>query len=345
METKVAAYQSLPRDAKLSGTVEDIDLSLEDFTARVNSDLVGKVVNIASRCAGFMAKKFDNRLSAACAETPLVQEFIAAGESIALHYENRDFGRAVREIMALADKANQYIDEKKPWALAKMAGREQEVHEVCSVGLNLFRQLLVYLAPILPEMAEAGRDFLNVQSLGWESRQQLLLGHTINAFTPLMTRVEKEKVDAMVDASKENLAPANSIPSPPTGGEGQGEGLAAKKPVEQISPTVTIDDFLKIDMRVAKIVNAQHVPGADKLLQLTLDIGEEKLRNVFAGIKSAYPEPSMLIGRHTVMVANLAPRKMKFGMSEGMVLAAGPGGADIFILSPDDGATPGMQVK
>lgn len=327
--------------AKLSGTVEDIDLSLEDFTARVNSDLVGKVVNIASRCAGFIAKKFDNTLSHECAELALLQDFIAAGDSIALHYENRDFGRAVREIMALADRANQYIDEKKPWALAKIEGREQEVHAVCSVGLNLFRQLLVYLAPILPQMAEASRDFLNVKSLNWASREQLLLGHAINLFTPLLTRVEKEKIDAMIEASKEHLtATADPVPAAAT----TARATATAAP-ETLAPEITIDDFVKIDIRVAKIVNAQPVQGADKLLQLTLDIGEEKTRNVFAGIKSAYPEPEKLVGRLTIMVANLAPRKMKFGMSEGMVLAAGPGGADIFILSPDDGSTPGMKVK
>lgn len=324
--------------AKLSGSVEDIDLNLEDFTFRVNSDLVGKVVNIASRCSGFISKKFEGRLSASCAEEALVQEFIQAGDSIALHYENRDFGRAVREIMALADRANQYIDEKKPWALAKEAGREQEVHDVCSVGLNLFRQLITYLAPILPHTAEASRSFLNVGNLDWETRRAPLLGHSINAFMPLMTRVEKDKVDAMVEASRENLA-ATTPPAP------------ASSNVEAVAPEISIDDFLKIDLRVAMIVNAQHVEGADKLLQLTLDIGETneqgegKTRNVFAGIKSAYPDPSGLIGRHTVMVANLAPRKMKFGMSEGMVLAAGPGGQDIFLLSPDEGARPGMKVK
>jgi len=317
--------------AKLSGTVEDIDLNLEDFQFRVNSDLVGKVVNIASRCAGFISKKFEGRLSAHCAEPALLNDFIHAGHSIAQHYENRDFGRAVREIMTLADRANQYIDEKKPWALAKEAGKENEVQEVCSVGLNLFRQLITYLAPILPRTAEASRAFLNVSSLNWDSREQLLLGHAINAFTPLLTRVEKEKVDALVEASKENLAPTVAAP--------------AAAATEALAPEIGIDDFTKIDLRIARIVNAQHVEGADKLLQLTLDIGEGRIRNVFAGIKSAYPDPSALIGRHTVMVANLAPRKMKFGMSEGMVLAAGPGGKDIFILSPDHGATPGMKVK
>ncbi|MGC4088199.1 MAG: methionine--tRNA ligase subunit beta [Polyangiaceae bacterium] len=315
--------------------MEDIDLNLEDFQLRVNSDLVGKVVNIASRCAGFIAKKFDNRLSAECAEPALLQDFIAAGDSIATHYENRDFGRAVREIMALADRANQYIDEKKPWALAKEAGREAEVHAVCSVGLNLFRQLVTYLAPILPQTAEASRAFLNVETLAWDARQQLLLNHTINAFTPLMTRVEKEKVDAMVEASKENLVATQSpAPAAPTAAT-----------IEPLAAEISIDDFVKVDLRVATIINAQHVEGANKLLQLTLDVGEGKTRNVFSGIKSAYPDPEKLIGRKTVMVANLAPRKMKFGLSEGMVLAAGPGGTDIFLLTPDDGAEPGMQVK
>jgi methionyl-tRNA synthetase len=320
--------------AKLSGSVEDIDLNLEDFSLRVNSDLVGKVVNIASRCAGFINKKFDSVLAAECAEPALLQDFVSAGSSIAVHYENRDYGRAVREIMALADRANQYIDEKKPWALAKVEGQEAEVHAVCSVGLNLFRQLLVYLAPILPAMAEQAAGFLALDSLSWDSREQLLLGHRINTFAPLMTRVDKDKIDAMVEASRENLAPTaapvTDVPAAPA--------------VEAIASTINIDDFAKIDLRVAKIVDAKPVQGADKLLQLTLDIGGET-RNVFAGIKSAYPEPEKLIGRHTIMVANLAPRKMKFGMSEGMVLAAGPGGADIFILSPDDGATAGMKVK
>lgn len=342
--------------AKLSGSVEDIDLNLEDFTLRVNADLVGKVVNIASRCAGFISNKFDGRLSdhytkADCAEADLLQDFITAGDGIATHYENRDFGRAVRDIMALADRANQYIDEKKPWALAKEAGKEQEVHEVCSVGLNLFRQLMTYLAPILPRTAEASRAFLNVASLDWDARLQPLQGHTINPFTPLMTRVEKDKVEAMVEASRENLMAAASTSGTPSA---QVASAAAAAPVENQTKTATaeplaaeisIDDFVKIDLRVARIVNAQAVEGADKLLQLTLDIGEEKTRNVFAGIKSAYADPASLIGKHTVMVANLAARKMKFGISEGMVLAAGPGGKDIYLLSPDSGAAPGMKIK
>ncbi|HET8729900.1 MAG TPA: methionine--tRNA ligase [Moraxellaceae bacterium] len=325
--------------AKLSGSVEDIDLNLEDFQFRVNSDLVGKVVNIASRCAGFITKRFDGQLSNHCAEPALLNDFVHAGHSIALHYENRDFGRAVREIMTLADRANQYIDDKKPWALAKEPGREAEVHEVCSVGLNLFRQLMTYLAPILPGMAEASREFLNTGSLDWDARETLLLGHTIKPFAPLMTRIEKEKVEAMVEASRENLVAA--APTATATSQAATPATAQPEPV----PEIAIDDFMKIDLRVARIVSAQHVNGADKLIQLTLDVGEANTRNVFAGIKSAYPEPEKLVGRLTVMVANLAPRKMKFGMSEGMVLAAGPGGQDIFLLSPDAGAAPGMKVK
>lgn len=326
--------------AKLSGRVEDIDLNLEDFTLRVNSDLVGKVVNIASRCAGFINKKFDGVLSAECAEPQLLADVIAAGDSIATHYENRDFGRAVREIMALADRANQYIDEKKPWALAKQEGMDSEVHAVCSVGLNLFRQLMVYLSPILPAMSDASAQFLNVDNLNWDSRNDLLLNHKINAFNPLMTRIEAEKVAALVDASKDSL----QATAAPTAAPAKAAAKDKKAAVETAPEIISIDDFMKVDLRVAKIVNAQHVEGADKLLQLTLDLGGET-RNVFAGIKSAYSDPEKLIGRNTVMVANLAPRKMKFGMSEGMVLAAGPGGEDIFLLSPDDGAQPGMKVK
>jgi len=320
--------------AKLSGTVEDIDLNLEDFTFRVNSDLVGKVVNIASRCAGFINKQFEGKLADSSAEPELLAHFVDAGESIADHFERRDFGRAVREIMALADKANQYIDEKKPWALAKDPANREQVQAVCSVGLNMFRQLIVYLAPILPVTAEASRSFLNVDSLAWDTRQQLLISHTINAFTPLMTRVEKDKVAAMVEASKENLEPTAKVIAAP---------IAKETNIEAIAPTINIDDFTKIDLRVAKIVNAEHIPEAAKLLKLTLDLGNEQ-RTVFAGIKSAY-KPEDLIGRLTVMVANLAPRQMKFGVSEGMVLAAGAGGKEIFLLSPDDGSTAGMKVK
>ncbi|MEM7017739.1 MAG: methionine--tRNA ligase [Pseudomonadota bacterium] len=306
--------------AKLGSGVNDIDLNLEDFVQRVNSDLVGKVVNIASRCAGFISKRFDGQLAATIPEQALYDEFVAQGEAIAEAWDSREYNRAVREIMALADRANQYIDAEKPWIVAKEEGREQDLQAICTQGLNLFRVLLCYLQPVLPAMATATREFLNTD-LPWAPEP--LLNHQINKFKPLMQRVEKKQVDAMIEDGKEPEAPAATSDD----------------------NTIDYDTFSKVELRVARIVNAEHVEGADKLLQLTLDIGEDKPRNVFAGIKAAYPDPSVLQNRLTVMVANLAPRKMKFGVSEGMVLAAGPGGKDLWILSPDDGAKPGMEVK
>ena len=321
--------------AKLGRGIEDLDLNLDDFRARVNSDLVGKVVNIASRCAGFITKKFDGKLSDSCSEMDLYQEFVTQGDSIAKHYEDRDFGRAIREIMALADQANRYIDEKKPWVLAKQEGKQQEVQDACSVGLNLFRALMTYLKPVLPVMAENVESFLNAGQLSWDALQQPLEGTAINKFRPLMQRVEEKDTLAMVEESKESLQTGAKQP--------ETKQKPSADTVEPISPEIQFDDFAKIDLRVARIEKAAPVEGADRLLQLTLDLGSEK-KNVFAGIKSAYT-PESLEGKLTVMVANLAPRKMRFGMSEGMVLAAGPGGDDLFILHPDDGATPGMRIK
>ena len=314
--------------AKLSAGIDDIDLSFEDFTQRVNSDLVGKVVNIASRCSGFIKKRFDGQLSAQCAEPELFQQFTLASENIAALYEAREYGKAMREIMALADKANQYIDEKKPWLIAKEEGKDQELHEICSIGINLFRLLVAYLKPVLPKLATESEDFLNIESQPWPSNAQPLVSHEIKAFKALMTRVEEPKIAAIIEDSKENL---EKIVTP-----------VAKK-FAPIADEIEFDDFAKIDLRIAKIVKAEHVKGADKLLQLTVDIGDETL-NVFAGIKSAY-KPEDLEGKLTVVVANLKPRKMKFGMSEGMVLAAGPGGKDLWVLHPDDGAIAGMRVK
>ena len=321
--------------AKLGSTIDDIDLNLDDFQLRVNADLVGKVVNIASRCAGFISKRFDGRLAKTCAERDLYDTFVRAGEEIAGLYERREFGQAMREIMALADRANQYIDEKKPWALSRQEGMEQTVQDVCSVGLNLFRVLMTYLKPVLPRMAERVEAFLGIEPMTWVNLAEPLVGHTIRAYEPLMMRVDPAAVTAMQDASKESLAPTVA---PATAA--MAPGVLAGNP---IAPEISIDDFGKIDLRIARIVAAEHVEGADKLLHLTLDLGGET-RSVFAGIKSAY-KPEDLVGRLTVMVANLAPRKMKFGLSEGMVLAAGPGGKDLFILNPDDGAQPGMRVK
>ena len=314
--------------AKLTNGIDDLDLNFDDFSQRVNSDLVGKVVNIASRCSGFIKKRFDGTLSATCAEPVLFQQFVDASELIAQRYEDREYGKAMREIMALADKANQYIDEKKPWIIAKEEGKDAELQNICSMGINLFRLLITYLKPVLPSLAENAENFLNIESQDWPISVEPLLNHKINKFKPLMTRVEPDKIEAIVEASKENLEKAAE---------------PQVKNWDTIADTIEFDDFAKIDLRIAKIIKAEHVEGADKLLQLTVDIGDEN-RNVFAGIKSAY-SPEELEGKLTVMVANLKPRKMRFGMSEGMVLAAGSGGKDLWILNPDLGAQPGMRVK
>ena len=328
--------------AKLGSGVTDLDLNLEDFRLRVNSDLVGKVVNIASRCAGFIKKKFNSTLSDTVSEPELFAQFAQAAEPIGQHFEAREFSKAIREIMALADLANQYIDEKKPWQAIKEEGKEQEVHDVCSMGLNLFRQLIIYLSPVLPVMAEKTCNFLNLQSMQWSDAGTPLTGHEIKKFKPLMMRVEEERVQTVIDASKEELKTIEAQAVEPSE-----TNNASPLHTDPISEMINFDDFAKIDLRIAKIVKAEHVEKADKLLQLTLDLGGET-RNVFAGIKSAYA-PEDLEGKLTVMVANLAPRKMRFGVSEGMVLAAGPGGEDLWILNPDDdraqGAQPGMRVK
>ena len=314
--------------AKLSSSIDDIDFNLDDFVLRVNSDLVGKVVNIASRCAGFINKRFDGILSDQVGAANILDDMLKAGDSIAASYERCDFGKALREIMALADQANRFIDEHKPWVLAKEEGKEDQVQQVCSDGLNMFRLLITYLKPIVPQMSEAAETFLNVEPLTWDGRLQLLKSHKINKFKPLMTRIEADKIDAIVAASKEESAPAEE---------------STEDDVADISAEINFDDFAKVDLRIARIEKAEHVEGADRLLRLTLNIGSET-RNVFAGIKSAY-QPEDLEGKLTVMVANLAPRKMKFGMSEGMVLAAGPGGKDLWLLEPHEGAEPGMKVS
>ncbi|AMK76338.1 MULTISPECIES: methionine--tRNA ligase [Methylomonas] len=332
--------------AKLSAGVDDIDLNFDDFSQRVNSDLVGKVVNIASRCSGFIAKRFDGVLSAECSEPALFQQFVDANSTIADLYENREFGKAMREIMALADKANQYIDEKKPWLIAKEEGQDAELHAVCSMGVNLFRMLVAYLRPVIPTLAANAESFLNIPAQSWPSNAQPLLGHKINSFIPLMTRVEPDKIAAIVEASKENLEKTPSVTAKPVkqaAAVKTNPEQVAKAISEPIAEAIEIEDFAKIDLRIGRIVKAESVEGAEKLLQLTVDLGSET-RNIFAGIKSAYA-PEDLEGKLTVVVANLKPRKMRFGTSEGMVLAAGPGGKDIWVLSPDQGAQPGMRVK
>lgn len=316
--------------AKLTHKIDDLDLNLEDFAQRVNSDLVGKVVNIASRCASFITKKFDGVLSSEVDDQQLADEVMAAGDNLANLYENREFGKAMREIMALADKVNEYIAVKEPWQLIKDEAKQQDVHNICSLGINLFRILMTYLKPVLPALAEKTEAFLN-DELVWEGHKTLLANHKINKFKALMQRIEMDKVEAMIEASKESLQ--------------QEQKAVVTGPLadDPISEEIQFEDFAKIDLRVAKIVKAEHVEKADKLLRLELDLGGET-RQVFAGIKSAY-QPEDLEGKMTVMVANLAPRKMRFGMSEGMVLAAGPGGEDLWILNPEEGAQPGMRVK
>jgi len=317
--------------SKLNDGIDDLDLNFEDFVQRVNSDLVGKLVNIASRCAGFITRRFAGRLANTLAEPTLYTEFTAAGESIAQAYEGREFGRAMREIMALADRANQYIDEKKPWVLAKQPAAESEVQAVCSMGLNLFRLLMIYLKPVLPGIAGQVEGFLQIPPLRWADLDTPLVNHPIAEFKPLLQRVELTQITAMVEESKEGH-PMSTEPS------------VKPEPFtpDPLSPTITIDEFAKIDLRVARIIKAEAVTGADKLVRLELDLGGET-RQVFAGIKAAY-RPEELEGRLTVMVANLAPRKMRFGLSEGMVLAAA-GGSGIYLLTPDNGAEPGMRVK
>ncbi|MGN6390444.1 MAG: methionine--tRNA ligase, partial [Burkholderiaceae bacterium] len=354
--------------AKLNAKVEDVDFNPDDFVARVNSDLVGKYVNIASRAAGFIAKRFDGRLTMAWAndgDAFLRNLRERAGELAAL-YEGREYGKALRAVMELADEVNAYTDANKPWELAKDPAKEAALHEVCSRLLEAFRVLTIYLKPVLPALAGRVEALLNIAPLMWDDVSRPLPdGHRVNAYSHLMTRVEPKMLDALfeVEGSKEVGSPSakaapvqapsakivsasgetHPLPNPPLEGEGEVSGA-----IEAIAPEIRIDDFAKVDLRIARIVDCAPVEGSDKLLRLTLDVGEGRMRNVFSGIKSAY-QPEDLVGKLTVMVANLAPRKMKFGVSEGMVLAASaadekadPG---IYVLTPWPGAKPGMRVR
>jgi methionyl-tRNA synthetase len=341
---------------KLNSKVEDLDFTGDDFVARVNSDLIGKYVNIASRCAGFIAKKFDGKLAESLSGN--AKEWIARalngehGErqaSIAANFESREFGKALREIMEIADVANRYVDENKPWILAKDQAKTAELHDVCTAALILFRQLTILLSPVLPHVAARVREFLGDQSFTWTDTQgdnvyTSMLGRTIGTYSHLMQRVDAKMVEDLFDK------PAPAAVAAPTAESAAASAPAAVEAgdIEELAPEISIDDFTKIDLRVAKIVNAEHVEGSSKLLRLTLDVGEGRTRNVFSGIKSAY-QPEQLIGKLTVMVANLAPRKMKFGVSEGMVLCASakdekanPG---LYLLEPVSGAQPGMRIR
>lgn len=316
--------------AKLNDRIEDIDLNLNDFVQRINADLVGKVVNIASRSANFIHKYFMGKLAAEI-DTSLIAEFIAVGKTIAEHFANREFSRAVRNIMELADRANQYIDAEKPWALVKEEDKLPHVHQVCSISLNLFRLLTIYLKPILPNTAKQVEEFLNIPELTWKDNQTILNDHKINPFTPLLQRITLEQINAMKAATQTEQVITGTTESEPS--------YLAQNP---LAPQINFEDFAKVDLRVAKIVHAENIPEADKLLKLTVDLGGET-RQIFAGIKSTY-QPEDLIGKSTVIVANLAPRQMRFGISEGMLILAG-GDNNLFLLSPSDGAQPGMKVK
>jgi len=305
--------------AKLGPGMDDIDLNFEDFVARVNADLIGKLVNIASRCAGFISKGFDGQLADSLHDPDLFAEFVAQSEIIAEHYERREYSKAMRIVMSLADKANRYIENNKPWVMIKSDDQVDDVQTVCTQGLNLFRTLMVYLTPVIPSLAADTQALFREDPWGWDAAATPLLAHSISKYKPLLTRVEQSQVDKLIEESK------------------QPESAEASGPVE-----ITIDDFTKVDLRVARISKAEPVEGADKLVRLTLDLGEES-REVFAGIKEAYALDE-LEGRLVIAVANLKPRKMRFGVSQGMVLATGPGGEDIFLLSADSGAKPGMRV-
>jgi methionyl-tRNA synthetase len=319
--------------AKLNATMEDIDLNLEDFVARVNSDLVGKYINIASRTAGFINKRFNGKLNPS-SKNNVVVEMQSSASIIEHAYTAREYGKALREIMRLSDLANGYVAEKAPWVIAKQEGQDVILQQVCSDALEMFRLLTLYLKPVLPKLAAEIEAFLNITPLKWSDVvESLSIGHTINLYNHLITRIDPKDIEAMVESNKTNLD-NKVVPAE----------VNTKPKEEIVGDYISIDDFTKIDLRIAKIVNAEHVEGADKLLKLTLDIGEAQTRQVFAGIKSAY-DPATLDGRLTIMVANLAPRQMKFGLSEGMVLAASDESGGPFIMSPDNGAKPGMRVK
>lgn len=323
---------------KLTAKVHDLDMNLEDFIQRCNSDLVGKFVNIASRCAPFIIKNFEGQLATSLSNPELISNIQAQASSLASHYEQREFSRVMREIMALADSVNQYIDARAPWQMIKDPEQRAEVQAVCTTGVNAFRLLMLYLKPVLPDVASAAEAFLNIDPLQWADRSELLLDHKINKFKPLVARLDKKKVGALVAETDAHAGNAKAD------GQANKKGKKDKKQKSEPLPegTIAFDDFAKVDLRVAKILSATEVEGSDKLLQVQVDLGDEQ-RCIFAGIRSAYTAKD-LEGRLTVVVANLAPRKMRFGVSEGMILAAGPGGDTIFLLTPDSGATPGMKI-
>lgn len=317
--------------AKLNGRIEDIDLNLNDFVARVNSDLVGKFVNIASRSAGFIAKRFDGMLAAQVSDGEILAKLQAAAEELAAAYEAREYAKALRDVMALADIVNGYVDANKPWELAKQEGQDARLQDVCTVLVNAFRLLAIYLKPVLPKLAEGVEAFLDVAPLSWSDAETLLLGKKINAYQHLMQRIDPALIDKLIEANKQNMQATQDAPA-----------AAAHEPLAE---TIKIDDFAKVDLRVGKVLECNFVEGSDKLLQFKVDLGFET-RNIFSGIRKAYQEPEKLVGRHVIVVANLAERKMRFGVSQGMIVCAS--GVDdsegLFLLDVDAGVKPGMRV-
>lgn len=322
--------------SKLSNKIEDIDLSLDDFIARVNSELVGKFINIAARSSSFLSRQFDNKLSGTIGDNSLLDQILSIKETVTKYYTDREYNKAIRSIMAVVDEINLYVDNTKPWILAKDPSKHEELHQVCSILINAFRLISIYLKPVVPDLITKIEEFLDIKPLMWPDLNNTLCNHTIKPYSHLISRIEPKMIENMLEINKTNIEATNDAAA---------ENNVAVAQHEPIAETINIDDFAKVDLRVAKIIDAKHVEGADKLLQITLDIGSGQ-RNVFAGIKSAY-NPADLIGKHTIMVANLAPRKMKFGLSEGMILAASSEdkNSGIYILEPHAGATPGMRVR
>ncbi|MFC0679155.1 methionine--tRNA ligase [Lysobacter korlensis] len=334
--------------AKTSGGVDDVDLNLADFVARVNSDLVGKFVNLASRCAGFIGKRFDGMLADALPDAPMYGRFAAQLEPIAQAYARNEAAAALRLTMALADEANRYIDETKPWVLAKQDGADAELHAVCTQGLNLFRVLAAALKPVLPRVAAQAEDFLAAPVRRWDDLNTPIVAHRIQPYAPLFTRIDPKQIDAMTEASKDTM----TATAAPAGAATDAQPAKASAPAAKTettaaegAKTIGIDDFAKLDLRIGKVLVCELVEGSDKLLRFELDAGELGKRQIFSGIRASYGEPDKLVGRSVVFIANLAPRKMRFGVSEGMILSAGFDGGGLFLLDADNGAEPGMPVR
>lgn len=331
--------------AKSSGGVDDLDLNLGDFTARVNADLVGKFVNLASRCAGFIDKRFAGRLADALPDRAMYDRFVAALAPVREAYERNDPAAAIRATMALADEANRYIDDRKPWVIAKQDGADAELQAVCTQGLNLFRVLAAALKPVLPRTAAEAEAFLASPVTAWADLDAPLTGVSIQPYTALFTRIDPKLIDAMTEASKETLAPAAAAPAPAKAAAQAPAAPAKQEPADGATAFIGIDDFAKLDLRIGKVLACEFVDGSDKLLRFELDAGDLGKRQIFSGIRASYGEPEKLVGRHVVFIANLAPRKMRFGLSEGMILSAGFDGGALALLDVDSGAQPGMPVR